>query len=138
MAEDRALPGMPKKKLVREVKSFLRRWGIVPRLWHGTWTQTWAWAWDVARSYRRYDELLPRRYRERWPRPAEIASQYVVLLMAEIKASCLFKLPFRAMDHLPECLKLPPSPQELKAISLWTAEPDGLRQASVTANSSRK
>ena len=109
MAEDRDLPGWPKKRLVRDVKRSLHGYGIVTggRYVHVSriWGQAWAWAADVARSYQRFDWALQKRYRERWPSASEIASQYILLLCAEMRESRFFKLPFRAKDFLPERLR---------------------------------
>lgn len=105
MAEDRDLPGWPKRKLVKDVKAALRRYGIVPTTAHSlmasVWRAAWAWARDVARSYQRFDHVLEKRYRERWSMPYEIAAQYVVLLLAEMRTNRSFKLPYRAKDFMP-------------------------------------
>ena len=89
MAEDHSLPGWPKKKLVREVRQFLSHYGIRPQF--GIWRATWAWAAAVARSY----------YRTTWPLPSEIASQYVLLLLADIQKCGLLRLPYRAKTVIP-------------------------------------
>lgn len=106
MAEDSTLPGMPKKRLVRDVKRHLRSFGIVPSFrTQSVWSQAWSWAADVARSYQRFDGALPKRLRARWPLATEIAAQNLVLLLAEIQESRMFRLPYRANRFLPHPLK---------------------------------
>ena len=90
MAEQRDLPGWPKKKLVAQVRKHLSHYGIRPR-WPKLWYETWEWAAQITRSY-----LFPR-----WPIPSEIASQYIVLLLVEMKANHALKLPFRAAQQQP-------------------------------------
>lgn len=97
--DHRYLPGSPRKKLVQDVRKFLKSWGIIPH--YKVWPLAWAWAWSVAKSYQRFDDLLQKRCRERWPLASEIASQYVVVLGAEIRDSGLFHMPFRAQTQLP-------------------------------------
>jgi hypothetical protein len=94
MAEDRALPGWPKKKLVKAVRRHLSSYGIRPAS-HKLWHEAWAWASRIAQSY----------FYPRWPLPSEIAAQYILLLLLEIKANRGLKLPFRAMQHMPPTLR---------------------------------
>jgi hypothetical protein len=94
MAEQRELPGWPKKKLVGEVRWYLRNYGIQPKS-REIWLATWEWASRIADSY----------YRKVWPSPREIASQYVFLLLARMKGDFLLKLPHRAGDHLPDAAR---------------------------------
>ncbi len=90
MAEDRTLPGWPKKKLVKEVRQHLSHYGIRPTKF-GIWQATWVWAEAIARSY----------WHIHWPLPSEIGTQYILLLLVEMKASCMLKLPYRAAEHIP-------------------------------------
>ncbi|MHB8971245.1 MAG: hypothetical protein ACYC4N_12430 [Pirellulaceae bacterium] len=90
MAEERTLPGWPKKKLVREVRKHLSHYGIRPNQF-SIWQATWAWANAVAQSY----------YQTHWPLPTEIASQYILLLLAEMQKNRLLKLPYRANTVVP-------------------------------------
>jgi hypothetical protein len=85
--DDRYLPGQPKKKLVTEVRRVLKGYGIRP---HGLlmWRDAWAWALAVRDSY----------FHPRWPLPHEIAAQYLVLLLADMKTHPGFKLPYRAAE----------------------------------------
>lgn len=90
MAEDRNLPGCPKKRLVKAVRSHLWSYGIRPQfmLWQATWT----WARAIADSY----------YHTQWPLSSEIASQYVLLLLCEMRENHALKLPYRATKIVPE------------------------------------
>ena len=90
MAEQRDLPGWPKKRLVREVRSHLWRHGI--RLQRTPWLAAWSWAKAVANSY----------FYPHWPTSSEIGTQYLLLLLAEMKRNHALRLPFRANKVIPE------------------------------------
>jgi hypothetical protein len=90
MAEDHTLPGWPKKKLVKEVRRELWRYGVRP-VRQELWRATWAWAEKIARSY----------WRIHWPSPWEIATQYLLLLLVQMKENRCLRLPYRAMEHVP-------------------------------------
>ena len=90
MAEDRTLPGFPKKKLVKAVRSHLWGYGIRPTF--TIWQATWVWASAIAHSY----------YYTHWPLSSEIASQYVLLLLCEMRENHSLKLPYRANTVIPE------------------------------------
>ena len=89
MAEYRDLPGWPRKRLVKEVRSHLWRFGIRPK--EPAWSATWHWASAIATSY----------LHTHWPLPSEIASQYIVLMLGQMKESRGFKLPYRANKVIP-------------------------------------
>ena len=90
MADDKSLPGWPKKKLVKDVRRHLWLYGIRPtRL--AVWRATWAWAGAVADSYSR----------THWPLPSEIGTQYILLLLAAMKKNSMLKLPYRASEVIP-------------------------------------
>lgn len=90
MAEERSLPGWPKKKLVKDVRRHLSHYGIRPSK-SELWRATWSWADAIARSY----------WHTQWPMPSEIATQYILLLLIEMKRSCMLKLPYRAQKVVP-------------------------------------
>ncbi|MEQ8788814.1 MAG: hypothetical protein RIC55_21055 [Pirellulaceae bacterium] len=100
MAQERDLPGWPKQRLVKRVRSHLWRYGIRPK--GQAWRATWSWAYAIANSY----------FRTHWPLASEIATQYVVLLLAEMKENRALKLPYRAGQVIPDEVKrrLPASP----------------------------
>ncbi|MEQ8788434.1 MAG: hypothetical protein RIC55_19140 [Pirellulaceae bacterium] len=104
MAEDRDLPGWPKKRLVKRVRSHLWRYGIRPK--GEAWRAAWSWAYAIATSYY---------YRTTWPLSSEIATQYVLLLLAEMKRNRSLNLPYRAGKVVPDDVKLllPASPIQL-------------------------
>ena len=95
MAENRDLPGWPKKKLVTQVRRQLASYGIRPAL-HKLWYETWQWASQITNSY-----VFPR-----WPLPSEISAQYVLLLLLEMQANHALKLPYRAAEQQPESVRL--------------------------------
>jgi hypothetical protein len=103
MAEDRELPGWPKKRLVKDVRSHLRCYGIRPRF--DIWRATWSWASAIANSY----------YYINWPMPSEIATQYLLLLLTRIKENHGLKLPHRANTVIPDSIRhmLPTSPMPM-------------------------
>lgn len=90
MAEDRTLPGWPKKGLVKQVRSHLWTYGIRPK--GQAWRATWIWANAIAISY----------YHTHWPLPSEIAAQYVLLLLCDMREHHGLKLPYRANKVLPD------------------------------------
>lgn len=101
MAEDHSLPGWPKKTLVKEVRRHLSHFGIRP-VRSEIWRATWAWADAIARSY----------WHVSWPLPSEIGSQYILLLLLDMKQSSMLRLPYRANDHVPiEVARLLPAIQ---------------------------
>ena len=91
MAEEKSLPGWPKKKLVRDVRRHLSHYGIRPQNQFTIWQATWSWASAIANSY----------WHTHWPLPSEIASQYILLLLAEMQSSHQLKLPYRARKVVP-------------------------------------
>ncbi len=90
MAEDHSLPGWPKKKLVKDVRRHLSHYGIRP-VRSELWRATWAWAEAIARSY----------WHTHWPLPSEIGTQYILLLLIEMKGSHMLRLPYRAGEKIP-------------------------------------
>jgi hypothetical protein len=87
--DDRYLPGQPSKRLVTSVRRTLKGYGIRPHE-RQLWRDAWEWAWAVRESY-----LFSRH----WPSSSEIAAQYVTLLLADMKATPGFRLPFRATER---------------------------------------
>ena len=102
MAEDHSLPGWPQKKLVKEVRQHLSHYGIRPIKFE-IWRATWAWAHAIARSY----------WHVSWPLPSEIGSQYILLLLLDMKQSSMLRLPYRANEFVPlEVARLLPAIQQ--------------------------
>lgn len=90
MADERSLPGWPTKKLVKDVRKHLLHYGIRPVRDH-LWRAAWTWAEAIARSY----------WRTHWPLPSEIATQYILLLLSDMKRSIGLRLPHRARQIIP-------------------------------------
>lgn len=108
MAEDHSLPGWPKKKLVKDVRRHLWHYGIRP-VRFDLWRATWAWADKIARSY----------WRTHWPLPSEIGTQYILLLLVEMKGNCMLRLPYRAAEHIPtEVAALLPVMQQSEVLAI--------------------
>jgi len=103
MAEQRDLPGSPKKRLVKLVRAHLWRYGIRPRGQH--WRAAWSWAAAIANSY----------FHTHWPSASEIATQYLLLLLIEMKGSYALRLPYRANKVIPDDVRalLPCNPVPL-------------------------
>ena len=101
MAEDHSLPGIPRKGLVKKVKSVL--WQYLrsrPDKNDRNWKIAWQWAYDCFQRDRMF--AVGKQYsRTKWPSPSEIASQYIFLVMLEMRSSCQLKLPFEAKETLP-------------------------------------
>ncbi len=118
--DDRYLPGSPSKRLIRDVRRHLSRYGIRPTRFR-LWQFTWQWADRVAQSY----SIWLTRGRRRWPMPAEIAAQYLMLLLAQMQADGSLKLPFRAKEKLTAMLSEGHAPQSI------SGEPLALNAAGV-------
>ncbi len=103
MAEQRDLPGWPKTRLVKLVRAHLWRYGIRPR--GRQWRAAWSWAHAIAKSY----------FYPHWPSASEIGTQYLLLLLAEMKESSALKLPYRANKVIPAEVRamLPGNPMPL-------------------------
>lgn len=89
----RELPGGPRLKLVKEVKRRLRIYGISPR--SDLWVAAWKWADSVA-----YHQSIWLR-KKHWPAPTQIASQYVLIMLCEMKQFRSLCLPRDAEKHVP-------------------------------------
>ena len=127
MAEERSLPGWPKKKLVKEVRRHLWHYGIRPTKFT-IWQATWTWASAIAKSY----------WHTHWPMASEIATQYILLLLVEMKASHMLRLPYRAGDHIPpEVVRLLPAAQQPGILAIASEagarKPRGRRQKKIVA-----
>jgi hypothetical protein len=101
--ERNLLPGHPSAKLIALVRSILRRKGIRPPKDSALWLATWQWAYAISL---RQDASMAGivapalRKRCRWPRGNEVASQYVLLVLTEMRAEGDLRLHSRAMQCL--------------------------------------
>ena len=85
------LPGQPRRQLLKDVRRVLWRYGIRPNtLESETWRAAWEWAYQISQSYSRGT----------WPSGDEIATQYILLLLARMKADFRLRLPHRAGKEL--------------------------------------
>jgi hypothetical protein len=103
MAVQEYLPGRPTKRLVRLVRAHLWRYGIRPR--GKQWRAAWSWAHAISNSY----------FYPHWPSSSEISTQYVLLLLVEMKESSALRLPYRANKVIPDEVRamLPGNPVPL-------------------------
>lgn len=103
MAVQKYLPGRPTKRLVKLVRAQLCRYGIRPR--GKSWRAAWSWAHAIANSY----------FHPHWPTSSEICTQYVLLLLVEMKESSGLRLPHRASKVIPDEVRamLPGNPVPL-------------------------
>ena len=125
MAEERSLPGWPKKKLVKEVRQHLAHHGIRPSRFE-IWQATWSWADDIARSY----------WHVHWPLPSEIATQYILLLLVEMKGSRMLRLPYRASEIVPpEVKRLLPAAQQPGILAIADQRPRSRRKKKLADDS---
>lgn len=92
--ERNSLPGHPATWRIKAARRQLRQFGISPKpkLWYATWL----WAHEVAGSY-----LM----RKIWPTSGEVAAQYVVLLLVEMKQDATIHLPTRATKRIPDIVR---------------------------------
>lgn len=99
MASERnTLPGGPSQRLIKHVRQVLRIYmGCRPQRESRVWREAWEWALRVAHRSMLY---LPGK-RTRWPSSNEIATQYILLCLAEMKSSHSLRLPFNAMKFAP-------------------------------------
>ena len=103
MAVQEYLPGRPKKRLVKLVRSHLWHYGIRPK--GEAWRAAWLWAHAIANSY-----VYPS-----WPSATEIGTQYILLVLVEMKQHRNLRLPFRADKVICDAVRvmLPSNPVPL-------------------------
>lgn len=98
-SERNRLPGGPSNALARRVRSHLNHFGIRPTARGGAlWIATWEWANRIACSYAWAKG-------KHWPVASEIANQYLLLLLVEMKSSYGLRLPYRAADQVPDSVR---------------------------------
>lgn len=101
MAETK-LPGNPKLTLVRKVKSTLRLYfASRPGEWDTNWRQTWLWADAIRWKTPHFKKSAPP-----WPSVNEIASQYVLICLAQMRDGSGIKLHYKAAEAMPEIVSL--------------------------------
>jgi hypothetical protein len=91
------LPGRPPKKLLRDVRGFLwRRLRARPHRIDECWRAAWQWAAACSERSNRY-LTLKRRY---WPPANEIASQYLLLVLTQLRDDHQLRLPMHAGETI--------------------------------------
>lgn len=95
-SERHCLPGGPGSGLIKKVRQHLWTYcRCKPMRNDRLWLNAWQWALNC-----RYDNGSGGRP-GRWPMPTEIASQYLLLCLAEMRDSSALRLPHNAAQVLP-------------------------------------
>jgi hypothetical protein len=97
--EHNELPGRPPKSLLKKVRSVL--WQYLrcrPHRTDSSWRMAWEWASACAV---RDGSWIRTKSGKKWPLPSEIASQYLLLALAEMRQCHALRLPFRAAETVP-------------------------------------
>jgi hypothetical protein len=81
------------RRRVNDVRRILRSYGIRPM--QPAWSLTWLWAKQIADSYV---------YRPTWPTASEIASQYMLLMLAAMREDRALRLPYRVWRNVPDAV----------------------------------
>lgn len=106
MAEEWNLPGVPRKGLVRKVKSVLFKWlRCRPHIGDPNWKLAWKWANDVAYRNHWFKNLGKKRKSKTtktWPSPEEIACQYLFIVLTEMRTTLSLRLPYHASEFVPK------------------------------------
>ena len=97
MAEDKTLPGWPRKSLVKETKQCLWRYfRSRPTQFDECWRAAWEWA--KATAERSLMFQFGKSRRAKWPHGNEIATQYLLLSLARMKGDHNLRLPLRSNE----------------------------------------
>jgi len=103
-AERNELPGGPSAHLIRDVRRELRRsLQCRPERRNKIWLLTWQWAWQIAD--RQSSWPYQQSQRKRWPFAREIATQFILLALTEMRSQCRLRLPFHAEECMPMAVK---------------------------------
>ena len=95
MAEEKTLPGWPRKSLVKETKQCLWRYfRSRPTQFDECCRAAWEWANAIANRSLIFQFGKVRR--AKWPQGNEIATQYLLLSLARMKGDHNLRLPFRS------------------------------------------
>lgn len=116
---DRHLPSFPSKSLVVKVRRALNQYGIKPQ--ERLWRLAWEWAADC--TFRNSLFLKTKR----WPSAHEIATQYLFVLIAEMRAKRNLRLPRNAGTCLTESIREIVSGVESGLLSLPAADKESLK-----------
>ena len=95
MAEDKTLPGWPRKSLVKATRQCLWRYlRSRPTQFDECWRAAWEWA--KATAERSLMFQFGKSRRAKWPQGNEIATQYLLLSLSRMKGDHNLRLPFRS------------------------------------------
>lgn len=97
-SEKNILSGSPSNRLVKDVRRHLWRYlRCRPEKESKNWLDAWKWA-DACRYERvKFTSTLAKK----WPMPSEIATQYLMLVLAEMKQFHALRLPYAAERCVP-------------------------------------
>lgn len=96
--ERNILAGSPSNRLVKEVRGYLWRYlRCRPQKEDKNWKDAWIWANDCRFERIRFTSGI----KKQWPMPNEIASQYLMLVLAEMKQFLALRLPYAAERCVP-------------------------------------
>lgn len=105
MAQEKELPGWPNKTLVKKVKQVLWRYvRCRPQITDPIWRKAWEWASMVEQrnSLFKFGKAASRKH---WPADNEIATQYLLLAITDMKSCSQLRLPMHAAEQMPESVK---------------------------------
>jgi hypothetical protein len=113
--------GAARAKLIREVRSVL--WRYLRSRPHRD-DRAWQLAWEWAEACARRKALWTKR-RHWWPSPSEIASQYLLLVLAELRESHMLRLPMYAAECIPPAIveRFPTAVPQIAQYNLTYEEP---------------
>lgn len=99
--ERNELPGGPSNRLIKDVRKVLWRY-LRSRPERAS--RAWVLAWEWANNIRYRNGLYLSKPKGRWPMPNGIASQYLFLVLTEMKDKHALRLPFNAAECVPDDL----------------------------------
>lgn len=105
-SERNTLAGGPSNAMIRRVRSVL--WAYAkckPPKDDRNWKLTWEWASACCDRDSLFLHWKTVKRRKPWPSPTEIASQYLFLVLADMRSCHALRLPFRASVAVPEGVK---------------------------------
>lgn len=101
-SERNILCGGPSNAHVKRVRAVLWRWlRARPQVEDKNWKAAWEWADNVRYRGNRYNFT---KRKPKWPNENEIATQYLTLVLIEMRDYHAFRLPFYAAECLPAIL----------------------------------
>ena len=126
MAEEKTLPGWPRKSLVKATKQCLWRYlRSRPTQYDECWRAAWEWA--KATADRSLMFQFGKVRRAKWPHGNEIATQYLLLALSRMKGDHNLRLPFRSEQCMtPRVIAMLSSAAPLPNLSLISAKPHGV------------